>query len=47
MSDKPQKKATAKAAWVTFSINIYLPELLANVYSYHAMMENYFAVVCV
>ena len=30
----PQKQTTAKAAWVTFSINTWA-ELLVNVYSYY------------
>ena len=36
-SEKPQKQATVKEVWVTFSTNIatQLPELLVNVYSYH------------
>ena len=37
--DKPQKQATAKAAWATFSTNIWL-NLLVNVYSYHLMVKS-------
>ena len=36
-SAKPQKQATAKAAWATFSTNICL--ILVNVCSYHVMVK--------
>ena len=40
MSDKLPKQATAKVAWATFSIMLYLAELLVNVYSYLLMEKS-------
>ena len=39
-SDRTQKQATAKAAWVTFSTDIYLADMLASVYSYRVMAKS-------
>ena len=40
MSDKPQKQATGKAVWASFSTNGYLAELLIIVYSYCLMVKS-------
>ena len=40
MSDRTQKQASAKAAWVTFSIDTRLICMLASVYSYCVMVKS-------
>ena len=43
MSDKPQKQAKAKGAWVSIGTNTFLKYLM---YSYHVMVESVSTVVC-